>query len=84
MYTLKVPSKLSLSCWFSRSNVQQQVVRHAICCDSAWYVYVPAFLCSDLDSCAFAQLSVSWELFANTSMCYASLRRLTSTLHRFI
>lgn len=40
MFTLKVPSKLFLSCWFSRSNFQQQVVRHAICCGTAWYAYV--------------------------------------------
>ena len=42
MYTLKVPSGLPLSYWFSRSNFQQLVVRHAICCGSAWYAYAPA------------------------------------------
>jgi hypothetical protein len=33
---------LSLSYWFSRSNFQKLVVRHAICCGSAWYACVPA------------------------------------------
>ena len=42
MYTLKVPSELSLFYWFSLSDFPQQVVRHAIRCGSAWYVYVLA------------------------------------------
>ncbi len=37
MYTLKVPSELSLPCQFSCSYLQQLVVRYAICCGSAWY-----------------------------------------------
>jgi hypothetical protein len=41
MYKLKVHSELSLSYWLSRSNFQQQVVRHAICYDSAWYAAIP-------------------------------------------
>jgi hypothetical protein len=86
MYTLKVPFELSLSYWSSRTDFQQLVVRHAICCGSAWYAYMyRQLLCIDLDSLmCIAQLSVSRELFAKASMCCATLRRITSTLHRYI